>query len=203
MPRRRKNAEFTRKYIPTTIDDVFAEFGVVDDAIQAQANRRLVDKFYKALNRAFPGDAIIYIPPPTAIRPKLSEEQQALVFADYAVRKITPIALDAAGLDPDFGIALNAAGLKAKATKLRKLAKIVDYDTADAVVDIADNIFRSTMDTDYNASEVALAASAAARAICHADADGAAYHAARAADYAARLNPEAVWDAVTDMLYAL
>jgi hypothetical protein len=195
MPRR-KNAEFTRKPLPQTIDDLFAEFGVSDDASQAQANRRLVDDFYKTMNAKFPADAIVYIPPPESIHPKLSVAQQGFVFADYAVRQIAPIALD-------------ATGVKYQAAKLRKLPKIVDKDTSFAAADAArdaQNAGDAAFHAAYDARRVAANANAARAADAtgvHISADNAAGGAAYAAYYAAKLNPEATWDAVTEMLYTL
>jgi hypothetical protein len=196
MPRRRKNAQFARKLLPQTIDDVFAEFGIVDAATQVQANRWPVDVFYKNLNDLYPDYAIIYIPPPEAIRPKLSVYQQVFVFADYSVRKIAPIALD-------------AVGLKAEAAKLRKLPKIVDKDTSFAAADAArdaQNAGDAAFHAAYDARRVAANANAARAADAtgvHISADNAAGGAAYAAYYAAKLNPEATWDAVTEMLYTL
>jgi hypothetical protein len=211
MPKR-KNAQFTRKSLPNTLDDVFAEFGVVDDATQAQGDRRHVNKFYVTLNELYPADAIIYIPPPEAIRLKLSADQQAFVFADYAVRQIAPIALE-------------AAGFTAEATKLRKLPRIVDVDTAAGAVKAALGATDIGL-AAVNAANVAGAGGAAVKAArgaagvasaaayaadsardaaysaatrCHIAAD----NAASAAYGAAKLNLEATWDAVTEMLYAL
>jgi hypothetical protein len=197
---RRKNAEFTRKLLSQTTDDVFAEFGVVDDVTQVQGNRGFVDTFYETLNKIYPGNAIIHIPPPKAIRPKLSEQQQIFVFADYAIRRIAPIAMD-------------AAGLNAEAAKLRKLPEIVDMDTAKAVnraatkYTFAYDPYDPAYDVGYPAVESAVkGVGAAANQLLqrrrHPGRDIYLYVANTAAE-AAKLNPEATWDAVTDMLRAL
>jgi hypothetical protein len=211
MPRR-KNAEYTRKPLPQTIDDVFAEFGVVDDATQVQGDRGPINVFYRKLNDLYPGNTVVYIPPPESIHPKLSEEQQAFVFADCAIRRIAPIALD-------------AVGLKAEAAKLRKLSKIVDYATA-AAAHSTTHVARAAANPGARAAAAAYAAAAnrgdrygysAAESAHYAAASAAdrygysvvpnahnvARNAAYAANAAAELNPEATWDAVTDMLYAL
>jgi hypothetical protein len=182
---------------------MFAEFGVAADATQAQANRRLVYAFYGILDVYNPADTIIYIPPPESIHPKLSEEQQAFVFADYAVRKIAPIVFD-------------AAGLKAEAAKLRKLPEIVDNGTVEAAFDVISFAREAaTVAAEARAAHSTLAIATAD--IARRSADGAvsadvyydafateaAAAAAVSAQYAAKLNPEATWDAVTTMLYAL
>jgi hypothetical protein len=102
MPRRRKNARFTGA----------AQRGA------GSGTRALVTAFYAEINREIPGDTPVTIPAPASVRPKHDAITQAYVFADYAVRKIAPVAFEEAGL-PEY------------ATKLRKLRKIDDGKTAE------------------------------------------------------------------------
>jgi hypothetical protein len=147
----------------------------------------LVDAFYKSINEQIPGKTPVPIPPPASVHPKHDAQTQAFIFADYAVRKLAPISLE-------------AAGLKTEASKLRKLPKIVDKATARAADSAA-----------YNAGAF-VASSAAGYA-----ADLSNYTTDRADDYAtaaqmtgyvaaassAELNPDATWEAVNEMLAAL
>jgi hypothetical protein len=186
--------------------------------------RDLVDAFYAEIDARLPGDTPVPIPPSVFfMSPKHDLLSQAFIFADYAVRKFAPIALD-------------AAGLKAKATKLRKLPKIVDAATADAAADAASDAasdaardaaasfaasdaaasFAASFAADfaavaaanvaaYDAAAAARDAAAYARdAAAYAyDAAAYAYAAYAAAAAAAELNPEATWEAVTEMLKSL
>ena len=185
---RRKNASFTGSPLHTGVT--------------------LVDAFYKNIKKEIPGKTPVPIPPPASVHPKHDAQTQAFIFADYAVRKFAPIALD-------------AAGYKAEAAKLRKLRKIVDADTvlparqaaADAAADTVTD--GAAPHTAYYAAHVAAdaayyAARVAARLTdakdyifaAHVGADAAGF-AGEAACKAAKLNPDATWAAVTEMIAAL
>jgi hypothetical protein len=163
---RRKNASFTGSPL----------HGGGDGA------RELVEAFYAKINAAIPGRTPVPIPPPASVHPKHDSDSQIFMFADYAVRKFAPIALD-------------AVGAKAQASKLRKLPEIVTsteaktgfYQAAGAI-----DVVRAAHD-----------AGACALSAARGNEDAAAEHAADAACNAAELNPGATWAAVTEMLAAL
>jgi hypothetical protein len=182
--KRRKNADFTGSAL--------------------HSGGTLVDAFYKNIKKEIPGKTPVPIPPPASVHSKHDAQTQAFIFADYAVRKLVPISLE-------------AAGLKTEASKLRKLPKIVDKATAHAA-DVA--VYRAGAYADDAAAAVGggmgVGAYAAAAAATHA-ADKSKYATDRAGDYAAAagltgyiaaryaaaLNPEATWEAVNEMLQAL
>jgi hypothetical protein len=156
----------------------------------------LVDAFYKSIKKEIPGKTPVPIPPPASVHPKHDAQTQAFIFADYAVRKLVPISLE-------------AAGLKTEASKLRKSPKIVDKATAHAA-DAA--VYRAGAYADDAAAAVGggmgVGAYAADKSKYATDRAGDYAHAAGltgyiAARYAAALNPEATWEAVNEMLAEL
>jgi hypothetical protein len=178
-------------------------------------SRTLVEAFYAVINEEIPGSTPVPIPHPESVHPKHDEETQIFIFADYVVRKIAPIALD-------------AAGLKTYATELRDLPEIVDGATAahaeraaayaaehadiaagDAAYFGDATVARRRLDADRAVSDAAHGAVIVAiRVAAHA------FHhnytvipiaspAARSACAAAKLNPDETWAAVTEMLAAL
>jgi hypothetical protein len=172
---RRKNASFTGSPLSGHGSDT----------------RELVEAFYRVINYKIPGSTPVPIPPPASVHPKHGEEKQAYIFADYAVRKFFPIALD-------------AADLKAEASKLRKLKKIVNQATAETAGDVVSH--RAIANANYGAANAAYSAARAAAYDAAAPTEPG-YRAAAAAGYgaaaAAELNPEATWAAVNEMLNAL
>jgi hypothetical protein len=169
--------------------------------LAGRGTRELVEAFYRVINYKIPGSTPVPIPPPASVHPKHGEEKQAYIFADYAFRKFFPIALD-------------AAGLKAEASKLRKLKKIVNQATTETAGDVVNH--HAIRNTNYNTANAARAARAAydaaydaASAAAYDAAYDAAYRAAAAAAAgygaaaAAELNPEATWAAVNEMLNEL
>jgi len=180
--KRRKNASFTGSALHGGGDDT----------------RMLVKAFYAQINEEIPGSTPVPIPPPESVQPKHDAQTQAFIFADYAVRKFAPIALD-------------AAGYKAEAAKLRKLRKIVDADTALPARQAAAEArglkrfaAHVAADAAYYAARVAAHLADAKDYIfaAHVGADAAGY-AGEAACKAAKLNPDATWEAVNEMLAAL
>jgi len=178
---RRKNADFTGS----------ALHGGGDGA------RELVNAFYYHINRKIPGSTPVPIPPPDSVHPKHDKDSQLFIFIDYAARKIAPIALDAAGLRPE-------------AAKLRKLSKIVDRKTAQAAAragralqDYARNVVSGGAGDDaiYTAAQATYAAFLCIQG--GVDFEGPARGAADVAFYAAELNPDATWAAVNEMLAEL
>jgi hypothetical protein len=189
---RRKNASFTGSALHGGGDDT----------------RKLVEAFYALINEEIPGSTPVPIPPPESVQPKHDAQTQAFIFADYAVRKFAPIALD-------------AAGYKAEAAKLRKLRKIVDAGTvlpasqaaadaaADTVTDVAAphtarQAAHVAADAAYYAARVAARLTDAKDFIfaAHVGVDAAGF-ASEAACEAAKLKPDETWAAVNEMLAAL
>jgi hypothetical protein len=84
-----------------------------------------------------------------AIDNPATRQKRSFLFADYAVRVFAPIALD-------------AAGLKAEASKLRALPEIVDRDSAHSAADSAADSARSARSAD-SAADSAHSADSAAR----------------------------------------
>jgi hypothetical protein len=163
---RRKNASYTGK------------------PLHSGGTRALVDAFYNNIGRYFPGNEPVPIPPPESVRPMHDAQTQALIFADYAVRKFAPILFE-------------AAGNKTEATKLRKLPKIVDVATATKAIEA---------DVDHNLADDAITYAIGyshGGFVRSPDPQRAAHAAAGVAIEAARFNPDDAWAAVTEMLAAL
>ncbi len=83
--------------------------------------RHVVDTFYAEINQRIPGSTSVPIPPFHLLHINHDVLSQAFIFADYAVRKFAPIAL-------------SVVGSQEHASRLRKLPKIVDVDTANAAI---------------------------------------------------------------------
>jgi hypothetical protein len=168
---RRKNASFT--------GSALSEPG--------KGSRKLVDEFYREINYKIPGSTPVPIPPPASVHPKYYVMTQFYIFADYTVRKLVPMMLDARGGKND---STNAA-------KLRALPKIVNKETARHA-----HAFAESMDPLSRAVDAAYPASV----VQSPDAlyvVGTATAAAFAACDAAELNPDATWEVVNEMLAAL
>ena len=173
--RRRKNASFT----------LHQTYG------SGHGDRTLTQAFYAMLNKLYPGSTPVPIPPESQVHPKHDVETQTFIFVDFAVRKIAPIAL-------------RAARLKVEGAKLEKLKQITNKETADAAANAAAYAYEDVA-AFADAGVHNAAYDAAADAVSHAaDAvDDAAVAAAHATHYAAKLNPDATWAAVNEMLQAL
>ncbi len=187
MARGRKNASFT-------LDQTYGS---------GHGDRSLIQRFYATLNKLYPGDTPVPIPPESQVHPKHDAETQKYIFADYAVRKIVPIAL-------------RAVVLEAQAAKLERLKPITDEKTADVAASAAhtaahtaelrraaviggggdDDYARDTIDAAYHAMSTAGSTNLG-------NAKVAAHRAATTADCVAKLNPDATWAAVNEMLQAL
>ena len=79
---RRKNADFT-------LDQTYGA---------GHGDRSLIQAFYEYLDLRYFGDTPVPIPPASNVRPTHPAQTQALICADYIVRKFAPIALRAAGV---------------------------------------------------------------------------------------------------------
>ena len=158
----------------------------------------LVEAFYDRINRDIPGDEPVPIPPPESVNPKHNKDSQLFIFVDYAVHAFAPIALD-------------AAGLHSLAAQLRTLTKIVDLKSQRAAARTSREVYDAARHESYTdtfgSDEVFFASEAVnAAAICAeggGDFAASARGAASAAYLAAKLNPEATWEAVNEMLAAL
>jgi hypothetical protein len=153
--------------------------------------RELVDEFYSSVNREIPGSTPVPIPPPESVHLKHDLNAQAFIFADYAVRKIAPIVV---------GV-------------LRELPEIVDEDTASrgaynakAVIGqfapapaYVTRVVTSAVRTATYAADAVDDDKAAARTAAR----SAARNAAKTACEAAKIDPDATWAAVNEMLQAL
>ena len=187
---RRKNASFTGAALSG----------------HGSGSRELVEAFYDQINKLIPGSTPVPIPPLESVHPKHDERTQIFIFADYAVRKFAPIALDALRRTDE-------------ANNLRSLKQVWNESTAAAAYREAAGA-AITAAARARAADPAYAADAADAAASAAyDAPRAAYaygddaFAASAADLpkfaayaacnAAKLNPDATWEAVNEMLAAL
>jgi len=178
--------------------------------------RFAVVKFYQVLDKLIPGNTAVPVAPPLQVHPRLELEQQAFVFADYAVRVFTPVSLEAAGFEME-------------ADNLRALPRIDSVDSARAAHAVL-NASAAETETDYAAIgqqlykerfrqssprvdlldrsqkaakaayTVALAAVRSLDYAANGDANLAAQYAANIAVRAASLNPDTVWPAVNEML---
>ena len=176
-------------------------------------------KFYQVIDKLIPGNTPVPVSPPLQVHPRLDLQQQAFVFADYAVRVFTPVSLE-------------AAGFVMEADNLRALPRIDSADSAHAAHEVLHASAAET-ETDYAAIgqqlykahfhpssprvdlldrnqkaakaayTVALAAVRSLDAAATGDANHAAQYAANIAVRAAALNPDTIWPAVNEMLNAL
>ncbi len=166
------------------------------------ASNSLVDAFYAKIDELIPDSKPVPIPPPESVCPKHDSQQQAFIFADYAVRKFAPTALD-------------AADLQEGADKLRKLRKIVDLETATIAVSAVRRVYYPINPSGFHTSALSHAINAVSLVIVDledltdhgneiaASSAAAAAEAANFAFYDANLNPEATWKAVNEMLAEL
>jgi hypothetical protein len=165
-------------------------------------SRELVEQFYFTIDLCFPGSTPVPIPPLDSVHPTHDAQTQAYIFADYAIRKLAPIALD-------------EIGLRTEANKLRKLSKIVNRNTAQEGVEVA---LRAAGEASsvYNANPrlaeeaetaykvVAFGATTAGKSLEYlVNFRPLAFFAADAFCNAAKLNPKATWAAANEMLAAL
>jgi hypothetical protein len=177
---RRKNASFTGT--PLSGD--------------GYGHRPAVEFFYEIINKLIPDNTPVPIPPLESVRPKHDEHSQLKVFQNYTVRVIVPIALD-------------AAGLRTKAAKLRKLPEITHRTQLDAIADTEAFMMsarkRCAEGTDFATRCALWSAYNALRYVLQtARLDYmSAGKAAVAVFEAAKLNPDATWEAVNEMLRAL
>ncbi len=96
------------------------------EPIKGLQPRHVVDTFYAEINRRIPGSTSVPIPPIHSLHINHDVLSQAFIFADYAVRKFAPIVL-------------SVVGSQEHASRLRKLPKIVDVDTANAAIKATSN----------------------------------------------------------------
>ncbi len=173
---RRKNARFT---------------GTQSGLSRGVGPRELAAQFYAQINRAFPGNTPVPIPQFEAVQPKHDLNTQAFVFADYAVRKFAPIALE-------------AVELATEASELRRLPKIVDADTANDAYYAATSARDDTVHAwEYAAVDAAAQAASILADYPYRDSTEAANLAAESAHYAALFNDDETWAAVNEMLNEL
>jgi len=186
----RKNATFT-------LDKTYGS---------GHGDRSLIHYFYARLNGRYPDDTPIPIPPESQIHPQHDTETQTFIFADFAIRKIAPIALRAVGLTQ------LAAALEQLDPITNKKTAAVASDRARAVAAVAAKAQRDlrlphgafgAADAAFvGAYYVANPTDVAARAH-RAFADAVVGAAASAVANAAELDPDATWAAVNEMLQAL
>lgn len=81
--------------------------------------------FYDALNKRYPGNTPIPIPPLETVHTKHGPADQALIFADFIVRKIAPKALEKLPLD-------------SYAMKLTDCEPITDLNSAEAAIELVE-----------------------------------------------------------------
>jgi hypothetical protein len=173
--RRRKNAVYTR--VPSN-----------------EISNKLISLFYKTIDKEIPGKTPIPIVPPHSIQARLVAQAQAAVFADYAVRTIAPIALD-------------AAGFPSEADKLRSARKIAGLDSVKSAEDALEDANKSVQyfmqisrgATRARCKDVMSVLTDAAYAVAQLNAESA-EAAALAACTAARHKPDEVWAAISSML---
>ncbi len=190
---RRKNASFTGSALSGHGD----------------GSRELVEQFYDSINLNIPGSTPVPIPPPESVHPTHDAQTQAYIFADYAIRKLAPIALD-------------EIGLRTEANKLRKLSKIVNRNTAQEGVEAAlraageaSSVYHANEASSVYNSRLAEEAETAYKVVGFGATTAGksleylvnfrplTFYAADAVCNAAKLNPKATWAAVNEMLGAL
>ena len=157
-------------------------------------DRRLVRAFYEVLNEQFPGNTPVPIPPESHVHPQHGLSQ-ALIFADYAVRKIAPIALRAQGF-AEHAYKL-ATCQRVDDDESAYAAAQVDYDAHDANPEHAITYISEIANAaaQYYDAHDATESYLSARNVCQ--------EVGQLVANAAKLNPEATWDAVNEMLQAL
>lgn len=101
-------------------------------------SRSLVEQFYAGLDKAFPGNNPIPIPPPSQVHPKHNATAQMFIFVDYAARMFAPITL-------------REVGLHQLADDLANLPEITDKKSAEGANYVLDNA-RDTLGRFVDAS---------------------------------------------------
>jgi hypothetical protein len=165
----------------------------------------LVELFYRRIESYFPESTPVQIPPLNSVHPSANQIDQAFIFADYAARKILPIVLDA----------VKVSGGR----KLRNLPTIVGYDSLKEALKATEAVSAQMVGTQ----DFWLAAYAASHAVSTVtildefpdhdiSEDTIDYHSiegmvatdtAIVVGIAAKLNPNATWKAVREMLAEL
>jgi ABC-type transporter Mla subunit MlaD len=138
------------------------------------------------------------------VHPRLSKQQQRYVFADCAIRKIAPIALDAEA--KQVGAGTLAATLKTHARILRKLPQLADDVTQahDALDAAKSAIYRASTSTSHVLrSDDVLVFAAEAVESAFSGSNPLTTSFVDAVCTAAELNPKATWAAVNEMIAAL
>ena len=158
-----------------------------------------LDFFYRELDKLYPGDTPIPIPPLSSVRPKNPFDRQAFILTDFIARKIAPAAL-------------RAVGFVETPKKLEQCAQITDERTAKLALNVLYDIQGLTARAEvpnvhYARTVIGNVSTIVANAVASArDADYAlAYFAkaAKTASIAAELAPDATWAAVNEMLQAM
>ena len=178
--------------------------------------RFAVVKFYQVLDKLIPGNMDVPVAPPLQVHPRLELEQQAFVFADYAVRVFTPVSLEAAGFEMeadnlrDLPPIDSVASAHAAHEVLHAIAAETETDYAAIGHQLYKERFHQSsprvdlLDRNQQAAHAAFTiAYAAVRSLdsaANGDANLAAQYAANAAVRAASLNPDTIWPAVNEML---
>ena len=177
---RRKNATFT-------LDKTYGA---------GHGDRTLLKAFYRKLNEHFPGATPVPIPPESQIHPQHDAKKQALIVADYAVRKIAPIALFAAGSVGRTRFGRELAKLTPLTEKrVDTILGVISKDSASTMYEDEDGYVNSAVEHAYNAVR-----SSAGGPFSPVVVGG---EAAAAAANAAELDNAATWAAVNEMLAAL
>ena len=105
MARNRHNAHFIG--VPTADDSGEMVMHLGEGAHAHGDNRGFVEKFYAELERLYPGDMEVPLPPLANIHPKHSMLEQARIAIDYAAESFFVTAMRAA-LDPNYKSEINA-----------------------------------------------------------------------------------------------
>ena len=170
--------------------------------------------FYGALDKRYPGNTEIPIPPLETVHTKHGPVDQALIFADFIVRKIAPIALEKLHLD---SYAMTLAGCE-RITDLNSAEAAIELVEAHAVdievqpdgrlsptaYDRASRVATYTLNTVKKAkSAVAQARKGPPRGDVEQLAIEAVLNAERCISVADELYPDATWAVVNAMLEAL
>lgn len=104
MARNRRNAHFIG--VPTADDSGEMVMHLGEGAHAHGDNRGFVEKFYAELERLYPGDMEVPLPPLANIHPKHSMLEQARIAIDYAAESFFVTAMRAA-LDPNYKSEIN------------------------------------------------------------------------------------------------
>ena len=190
-PTRRKNAMYTAS------------------APSSGGSEDVIDAFYVELDKQFPGDMAIPIPPRAQLRGRQSAMTQAYILADHTMRVIVPIALKCVG---------DSEG----AAKLSKLTPVTNVRTAKTAANTAKSVALAILTTfvtdpkNANASISAMAAFAAVDSLSRTVegpkpalefvfATSLGTNVARSVSYASKTDgcTDEVWEAVGNMLAEL